>query len=161
MRMSRIRKVVSMQKGHLSKEQKAAMNDGEKAVKANSDALSAPDWLSDTAALEFERVVREAKTVGMLDNLDLSVLAVYADNYSRYVQAATYMNIHGPLVTMKTGYEQISPWLTVLNQSAKNIFTCSTKLALAVTDRLKLIVPTKEEKSVNKYIKFLGDGTNA
>lgn len=137
------------------------MREGEKEIKAKADDLTAPDWLSDTAAIEFERVVQEAMEVGMLDNLDLSVLAVYADNYSRYVQAATYMNRHGPLVTMKTGYEQISPWLTVLNQSAKNIFTCSTKLALAVTDRLKLIVPTKEEKSVNKYIKFLGDGTNA
>jgi hypothetical protein len=33
-------------------------------------------------------------------------------------------------------------------------------LGLAVTDRLKLITPVKEEKTVNKFIKFLGDGSN-
>lgn len=160
--MARPRKVVSLSTGKISKAEKAERAEGEKRIKGNSDALSAPDWLSDTAALEFERVVHEAAQIeGMLDNLDLSVLAVYADNYAQYVKAATFLNLHGPITKTTNGYETPSPWLKVKDSAAKNIFSCSTKLALATTDRLKLIVPTREEKSVNKYIKFLGDGTNA
>lgn len=155
--MARPRKVISMQTGHRTNNEKAVRQSGEKHIKAKKDALSAPNWLSDVAALEFERVVHEAEQIDMLDNLDLSVLAVYADNYSQYVAAATYLNIHGAVMKTQNGYETPSPWLKVKDQAAKNIFSCSTKLGLAVTDRLKLITPVKEEKSVNKYIQFLGD----
>jgi len=155
--MARPRKVVSMQTGHRTAKEKATREKGEKRIKAKADALSPPDWLSEVAALEFTRVVSEAAQVGMLDNLDLSVLAVYADNYGQYVAAASYLNEHGQVVKTQNGYKTPSPWLKVKDSAAKNIFSCSTKLGLAVTDRLKLITPVKEEKTVNKFIKFLGD----
>lgn len=154
--MGRPRKVVSMSTGKIGKAARAARSEAEKQMHVKADALSPPDWLSDRAALEFDRVVRESAELGMLDNLDLAVLAVYADNYSRYADAATHINIHGATVTTKNGYETPSPWVAVSDRAAKNIFACSAKLGMSVTDRLKLIVPTKEEKSVNKYIKFFG-----
>lgn len=154
--MGRPRKVVSMSTGKIGKAARAARSEAEKQMHVKADALSPPDWLSDRAALEFDRVVRESAELGMLDNLDLAVLAVYADNYSRYVDAAMHINIHGATVTTKNGYETPSPWVAVSDRAAKNIFACSAKLGMSVTDRLKLIVPTKEEKSVNKYIKFFG-----
>jgi len=154
--MGRPRKVVSMSTGKIGKAARAARSEAEKQMHVKADALSPPDWLSDRAALEFDRVVRESAELGMLDNLDLAVLAVYADNYSRYADAAMHINIHGATVTTKNGYETPSPWVAVSDRAAKNIFACSAKLGMSVTDRLKLIVPTKEEKSVNKYIKFFG-----
>lgn len=158
--MGRPRKVIAMSTGNISKAQKAARAEGEKALKVSCDELRAPDWLPDKAALEFERVCRNAAELGMLDNLDLSVLAVYADNYDRYIEASTQLSLHGHVITTDTGYAMPSPWVSILNQSAKNIFSCSAKLGLAVTDRLKLITPVKEEKSVNKFVRFLGDGSN-
>lgn len=155
------RKVVSMRTGAMTKAEKSRRSEGEKKIKVKADDLRPPAWLCDEAALEFERVVREAEQIGMLDNLDLSVLAVYADNYARYVKAATYINIHGPTFETNTGRLATSAWLNVLDRAAKNIFTCSARLGLAVTDRLKLITPVKEEKSANKYIKFLDSGAAA
>lgn len=154
--MGRTRKVVSMSTGKIGKAARAARSEAEKKIHVKADALSPPDWLSDKAALEFDRVVRESAELGTIDNLDLAVLAVYADNYGRYADAATHINIHGATVETSNGYETPSPWVTIADRAAKIIFTCSTKLGMSVTDRLKLIVPTKEEKSVNKYIKFLG-----
>lgn len=153
--MGRPRKVVAISTGKIGKNAKAARAEGEKHIKAKADALTPPDWLTDKASLEFQRVTQEAAEVGMLDNLDLSILAIYADNYSRYIEATTYMNLHSPVIETDKGSETPSPWMSILNQSAKNIFTCSTKLGLAVTDRLKLIVPVKEEKQVNKFLKHL------
>jgi P27 family predicted phage terminase small subunit len=149
-----------MSTGNISKAQKTARAEGEKALKVSSEELRAPDWLPDKAAIEFERVCRNAAQLGMLDNLDLSVLAVYADNYNRYIEASTQLSLHGHVITTDKGYAMPSPWVSILNQSAKNIFSCSAKLGLAVTDRLKLITPVKEEKSVNKFVKFLGAGSN-
>lgn len=159
--MGRSRKVVSMQKGCMTKAMKAARQDGESRIKANTDALSPPPWLSDKAALIFDYIVREAAPIGALDNLDLPFIAMFADNYARYAEAATYMNIHGLTTKAKNGYESPSVWNSIMNQAAANLFKCSTKLGLAATDRLKLITPVKEEKSVNKFVQFLDNGAVA
>lgn len=153
--MPRTRKIIAMSTGKIGKAKRAARAEGEKKLKVDADELTPPDWLSDEAAIEFERVVREASKIGLLDNLDLAFLAKYADNYARYIKAATQLNLHGATVKMKSGYEAPSPWMTVLNQSAKQMDTCSTKLGLAATDRLKLIQPAKDEKPENKFLKFV------
>ena len=155
--MGRPRKIVAMSTGKIGKEKRKARAEGEKALKVSRNELKAPDWLPDKAALEFDRVCRNAAELGMLDNLDMAVLAIYADNYNRYVEASTQLSLHGHTFETDKGYKMPSPWVSILNQSAKNIFACSAKLGLAVTDRLKLITPVKEEKTVNKFIKFLGD----
>lgn len=153
--MGRARKVISMRKGELPKAEREAREAGEQKIKADADGLIAPDWLTDQGEEEFYRVVTEARKIDFLDNLDLSVLAVYADNYARYADAAEHLNTDGLVNTTDSGYATPSPYMSILNQSAKNIFTCSSKLGLAITDRLKLIVPKAAEKPKNKYEKFL------
>lgn len=151
----RPRKVISMQKGHINKSVRETRVEGEQRIKADADKMTAPDWLTPRAEEEFYRVIAEARKIDFLDNLDLSVLAVYADNYARYADAAEHLNTEGLVNVTDSGYATPSPYMSVLNQSAKNIFTCSSKLGLAITDRLKLIVPQKQEKPKNKYEKFL------
>ena len=51
-----------------------------------------------------------------------------------------------------------APYIKIAGEAATQILRCSTKLGLAATDRLKLIVPTEEEKSVNKFLRFLNKG---
>ena len=49
----------------------------------------------------------------------------------------------------------MNPAVNVQVKAAELIAKMSTKLGLATTDRLKLIVPTKEEKKVNKFLKYV------
>lgn len=154
--MGRTRKVVAMSKRNISNKEKTARARGEKALKLPRDELRAPDWLSDEGAIEFERIVQNAKEIELLDNLDLGFVAVYADNYARYTKAATALNLHGPLEQTERGHKTLSSWMRVLNICAQNMAMCSTKLGLAATDRLKLIVPViKDDGKVNKFIKYL------
>ena len=90
----------------------------------------------------------------LFDNLDLTVLAIYADCYSRYIEAAKAAREFG-LTAQSRGAFTVSPYVEVADKAATQILKCSTKLGLAVTDRLKLVVPTKEEKSVNKFLRYL------
>lgn len=48
-----------------------------------------------------------------------------------------------------------SPYVNIADKAAAMIMRCSSKLGLATTDRLKLIIPEKEEKPANKFIKLL------
>lgn len=52
-------------------------------------------------------------------------------------------------------YETVHPLLIVQEKYVKQIMQCSTKLGLATTDRLKLIVPTKEDPKENKFIELI------
>ena len=104
------------------------------------------------------RVVQEAGKVNLLDNLDLAVLAIYADNYDRYIDASRTLQCQG-LTVMGKHEEKPSPYIKIANDAAIQIQRCSTKLGLAATDRLKLIVPIQvEEKPVNKFLRFLERG---
>lgn len=153
----RPRKVVDISTGKIGKDKRKSRKEQEGKLKVGREDLEhgAPAWLSDEAAFEFNRVVREAGKINLLDNLDLAILAIYADCYGRYCEAVAKMQEYGMTIATKHG-EKPSPYVSISDKAATQIMKCSTKLGLAVTDRLRLIVPTKEEeKGINKFLKHL------
>lgn len=147
-------KIVDISTGKIGKQARLNRKIQEEKIKLDRSALEsgAPSWLNPLAAEEYTRVVTEAKKINLFDNLDLSVLAIYADSYSRYVDAAQKIQELGMTISNETGKVFLSPYIIIADKAASQILKCSTKLGLSVTDRLKLIVPTKEEKSVNKFL---------
>jgi P27 family predicted phage terminase small subunit len=152
----RPRKVVALSTGKIGKAEKLKRQAQESAVKIDRDDLErgAPDWLTDTAKEEYLRVVREAAKVPFLDNLDKHIVAMYADAVDKYISAAEKLHKFGDVIKTDAGLT-VSPYLAVLKKAEDTIFKCSSRLGLATTDRLRLIVPKVEEKSENKYLKFL------
>lgn len=153
----RPRKVVDISTGKIGKEAKEARKEAEKKIKLDRDQLTPPEWLSDTARDEFLRVVTEAATIDHLDNLDLGVLAIYANAYASFVEVSEMIQQTGHLGTRENNfgtYHTVHPLLQAQEKYVKQIMQCSTKLGLATTDRLKLIVPVKEESEVNKFLKY-------
>ena len=155
--MARPRKIVDMATGKIGKQARLNRQTQEAKLKVGREQIEAkaPAWLTDRAAQEFNRVVREAATIGLFDNLDLAILAIYASNYDRYVEASEHLHQDGLAAGGKFG-DIPSPYIRIAGEAAKQVMQCSTKLGLAATDRLKLVVPTAaEEKAVNKYLRFL------
>ena len=154
--MGKPRKVVDLSTRRIGKKERLNRKIQEQKIKLDRDQLEndTPEWLSDDAKAEYMRVVKEAGKIELLDNLDLTFLAMYADAWDRYTNACKQMLKYGSVVKTGTAITP-SPFLAVADKAANTIMKCSTKLGLSTTDRLKLIVPTKEEKSVNKFLKFL------
>lgn len=155
----RPRKIVDISTGKVGKEKRQARKEQEKKIKLPRDALQPPAWLDEVAAEEFTRVVNEAGSIDLLDNLDLGFLAIYANAYSRYSLLVQQIGKKGDTGKRKTRYgthEVVSPYLQAQEKYVKQIMQCSTKLGLATTDRLKLIVPVKEDNKTNKFLQFLG-----
>lgn len=156
--MGRTRKVVDISTGKIGKEKRLNRKIQERSVKIDREQLetAVPEWLKPEAAAEYRRVVAEAAKINLLDNLDMSTLAIYANAYATYVEAVTRMREEGLTITGARGAETPSPYMAIADKCAGQIFRCSTKLGLATTDRLKLIVPTQaEEREENKFLKFL------
>ena len=152
----RPRKIIDISTGKIGKQEKLNRKIQEEKIKLDRTQLEskAPFWLDETGAEEFNRVVAEAKKINLWDNLDLTILAIYADNYSRYIAALNLIREHGLTATSRGAFT-VSPYVEVADKAATQILKCSTKLGLSVTDRLKLIVPTREEKAVNKFLGYL------
>ena len=156
--MGRTRKVVAISTGKIGKEKRLNRKIQEQSVKIDREQLETevPKWLNREAAAEYRRVVAEAAKINLLDNLDMSTLAIYANAYAMYVEASTRMSEDGMTIMGPRGAESPSPYMAIADKCASQIFRCSTKLGLATTDRLKLIVPTQsEEREENKFLKFL------
>ncbi len=150
-------KVVAICKSKNSKAEMAARKKAEDEYRLGREDLeiNVPGWLSPGAREEFCRVVREAAQVPFLDNLDLAVLAIYADNYEKYSYAAEKVAEEGYMVEGRMG-TTINPWINLQNKCADQIHKCSSRLGLATTDRLRIIVPkAKAEAQENKYLKYL------
>lgn len=157
--MARPKKAMSVSTGKIGKEERATRAKREKNIKLTRELLVPPSWLTPIAKKEFMRVVEETAKINILDNLDLSTIAIYADAYYHYVETSKYILKNGVTMERENNfgtYEVISPYLSAQEKYAKQIFSCSTKLGLATTDRLKLIVPTGDDEVVtNKFLKLL------
>lgn len=157
--MARPRKTMSVSTGKIGKEARAARAKKEKKIKVDRENLIAPNWLSLPAQKEFNRVVEETEKIDILDNLDLAILAMYADAYINYIKLSKLILKNGAIGTRENQfgvYEVVSPYLSAQERYAKQILQCSTKLGMATTDRLKLIVPGEDEEPVtNKFLKMI------
>ena len=134
--------------GHRSKAEKNARID---AVRDDTGAfddkgIQVPDWLSERAKNEFMRV---AGLLSNVSDLDIAVLAVYADAVDNYEKLSRIIAKTGPALVKKrvTGKFEVFPNPAVSAQAeyVKRIMQCSVKLGRAVTDRLRLAAPVKED----------------
>ena len=153
--MARPRKTTATSTGKIGKEQIKERQEQEERIKIDRENLDAPNYLTEKAKAEFERVVREAKKIEILDNLDLSILAIYSSAYAQYLEITEEIQKMDQAYRYITEDNKISPLINAQDKIIKQIMTCSSKLGLATTDRLKLIVPKKEEGTTNKYLKYL------
>lgn len=142
-------------KGHRTKAEKAARL-VEPVVIPSSCGITPPKWLSEAAKEEFMRVVSICDS---LTELDVPVLAVYADAVINYERLTSVISEVGPVIVKRrvTGKVDISPNPAVSAQAemVHRIMQCSLKLGLAVTDRLRLAAPPKEDEH-DEFSEFEG-----
>lgn len=148
--MARPRKPTKLRTGNMTKEEKRKRQKQEEKLRlSNGDLFTVPDFLDNDAKREFKRVVKGLDELEVADNLDFAILAIYADAFSQYIKMTKAINKHGAVtdytnaagVTNKT----MSAYVQVQQKYIDTIMKCSSKLGLAVSDRLKLIVPEPDE----------------
>lgn len=151
----RPRKSVSTSAGKIGKKEKINRKIQEEKLKIDRDGLIAPDFLSDVGKSEFKRVVYETSKVDILDNLDLSILAIYCNAYSQYIEVNEQIRNTMPALRYNDKGRS-SPLITIQDKLVKQIMSCSSKLGLATSDRLKLIVPSDlNDSKENKFLKYV------
>lgn len=134
--------------GKIGKDKIKEKKEFEKKIRAKSD-LKPPKWLDKRGKEEFERVVKEVQNTEMnlLDNLDLSVLAIYSQAYSQYIMITE--ELRDMDIELRPKYYRLQ------KIQVETIMQCSGKIGLAISDRLRLGPPKGEEKPDNPFLQFL------
>lgn len=147
-------------KTHLTKDQIEKRREQEKSLRPATDRIDPPDWLDEDATEEWNRVVEELKTLDLMTNLDVLSLAIYCDSVSKYMQATENIKDNGLTYTYMTATGQrkaVNPDVTAQQQYANQIRAFCSEFGLTPSSRLKLVVPTKDDKPKNKAEQMFGD----
>lgn len=131
-----------------------------------SDDIYIPDFIRDdeVAVKEYLRIVEELKKADLITSVDIGMLGIYADSYSKYVESTMCMR-NQPLVieyTNKGGETNpvANPYIKVQQQYAEKMMKISSSFGLDPASRSKIthLQPTnkeEEEDSLKTMLKAL------
>lgn len=152
--MTRVKKSVETMivegKTHLTKQEIEKRREEEAALIGSSDHIKLPSFIKDkTAKKEFDRVVAELINLGIVSNLDNTVLAIYCNAFANYSKITEQLSKQDLVVsyTNKAGAtnDVENPLIKAQMKYIDVMLKCSNKLGLSISDRLKLVVPKKEK----------------
>ena len=154
--MGRTRKPLSEQQGNLTKEiqnRKAAEQD---LVKTSRSYIAVPpDWLSDRAKKEYDRLYRAMKDMDMLGDLDANNLSAYCNAFDNYLTATDDIKENG--ITIKVDGEYFeNPNVAVQIKYAKEMREFGKQCGLSIDSRLKF-ASVKLEKIEENIAEEFGD----
>lgn len=155
--MARPRKALSLQKRNNTKEEINERKFQEEKSKV-SRKLEAPDWLNVGAKKVFLEVVELINIVEVLDDLDVSLLAIYSDSYNRVKELTTLIDFEGYTIIKETkaGVVRVAnPNLKSLKDMQKTVLDCAVKLGLNSIDRTKLVTYNPTEDDNDEFKEFM------
>ena len=97
-----------------------------------------PAHLQPTAKAEWKRLARQLHRLGVLTELDRSVLAAYCQAYGRWVEAERRLKETPLLLKTPAGYVQPSPWLAISNKSVELMHKFAAELGLSPASRSRV-----------------------
>lgn len=131
-------------------------------VKPCTDEIAAPSYLTAAQKKTFNKIAAQLEKLNIMGETDCETLARYVTAQSLYEQAVKDLRaIHKERPKgMDAG--QMVYWSEMLDRLDKRVdryfkqaTTAASKLGLTITDRCKLVVPTKDDApKANKFSVF-------
>ena len=119
---------------------------------------SAPDWMSEYARQEWFIVTAELEALGILTNLDLSLLSMYCEHVSDYRRAREQLNQNYDLVVeTPNGALQPNPLLGIMNKASDIALKIAGQFGFTPAARTRIGTPQKpEEDEFDKWLRSAG-----
>lgn len=123
------------------------------------EAPDMPDWLSADAVAEWQRVVPDLLTLGLVSKLDMMALASYCEavaDWRRFRRLIAEKNAEaegaGDIQTFATGAKQISVWRQLANDAEKRANAAGAQFGFSPMARrnLKAAPPPQGELFPNE-----------
>ena len=111
-----------------------------KEVKANTDNIQPPAYLSKELIPNFEYIANQLTDIGIMTNLDCEVLARYVMLENQFQQ------ISSKLLQLNIDDEEYYKFCNLQEKIFKQVRQVGNDLGLSISSRCKLVVPSKEKE---------------
>ena len=111
-----------------------------KEVKANTDNIKPPSYLSKELIPNFEYIANQLADIGIMTNLDCEVLARYVMLENQFQQIST------KLLQLNIDDEEYYKFCNLQEKIFKQVRQVGNDLGLSISSRCKLVVPSKEKE---------------
>ncbi|MBC2067016.1 phage terminase small subunit P27 family [Listeria booriae] len=150
-------------KGHRTKAEMKKKQEMEQNLSTFSPLKSKPpDWLNDDGKKEYKRISKLLRELPVAE-LDSTMIAMYANNYSRYIEANESLNKYGIFSVEEseemrveqdgvvTVIERVvsrrkNPAYAIMIETGKEIRAMASSLGMTIDSRMRLNIPKTEEK---------------
>ncbi|MDO7487033.1 phage terminase small subunit P27 family [Peribacillus frigoritolerans] len=137
------------QKSHRSNAELDRRKEAEESLGFKDDAIKAPTWLRKDAKKYFTKLVKEFADTGLLKNVDVTSLALYADALLDYITFTEIIEEEGYMVeqTNKAGATNSNPHplLSKKKQCFDQMMKISSEFGLSPVARTKLATNLQAE----------------
>ena len=149
--MARQRKVVNMQKAHLTQKEKQRKQQEEKVIiTGNADLEKPPAWLLNAdAKKEWKRIVGELKKIEVVGNLDYANLAGYCNAYANYIKVTRQLKKEPYCIERETRTGTIvvkNPLVDIQTKYAAEMRKFASLCGMTIDSRLKAAVKKVDQK---------------
>ena len=108
-------------------------------AKVNKSVPSCPSWLDPIAQKIWDETSKELEAMGVINKIDLPILALYCDGYSKYLKA----NIESRK-EFSNQKDKIANY-NYQRQSYTQVVVCAKELGITPSARSKLVVTNVED----------------
>lgn len=161
--MARPRKDTAALTGAYTKEAMKERLESENKLKGNSDNLVAPEFIlvDEVAHKKFEQLVKELKEVDVIANVDVDLIAVYANCWSKYVGATKMLMMQSMVEEQENKLGAITkmqnPYIKIQQSYADRLIKISSLFGLSPADRTRIAHanPTDKNEKVDPLLELL------
>ena len=117
----------------------------------------APDFLSELAIDEWNRITKQLVDSGVIGSLDRGCLAGHCQAWSDYIEALLILRTEGRITTSQSGYSQPHPMVAIMNSSWDRYLKTAKEMGLTPAARTKIDVGTTIT-TTSERAKYIGTG---
>lgn len=137
--------------------------ESENRLKGNSDNLVAPEFIKmdEIALTKFDELVKELKAVELITNVDVDLLAIYADAWSKYVRSTKMLMMQSMVEEQENKLGAITkmqnPYIKIQQSYAQQLIKLASLFGLSPADRTRIahLNPTDKNEKADPLLELL------
>ena len=106
---------------------------------------TAPPYLTPDGKKEFRRVAKLLHGAGLLAELDVGALALYADAFATWKDARDRVAASAMVIRTRNGNAIQNPYLGIQNQAAKRMHQLMVEFGMTPSSRMRIGIDSKDE----------------
>lgn len=114
-----------------------------------------PDWLTDDAKEEWERLASVMNKMGILSEVDQSAFAVYCQTWARWKEAQEHITAEGSTYETEAGVKK-NPWVAIANEWQAKLLSVCGEFGLTPSSRSRIVAANSKETEADGMEALLG-----